>query len=64
MEVKHSCILHVRGVEEGCGGLHTGKLLWKDNKEKERKSKGCPGLLRRKELWHSRKRFLATGRWS
>lgn len=24
MEVEHSCILQVEGVEEGCGGLHTG----------------------------------------
>lgn len=30
MEVKLSCILHVKGVEEGCGRLHMGKLLWKD----------------------------------
>lgn len=41
-----------------------GKLLWKDSKHRERKSEGCSGLLREKELWHSRKRFLATGRWS
>lgn len=64
MEVKHSCILYVKGVEGGCGGLHMGKLLWKDSKQRKRKSKGCSGLLRRKELWHGRKRFLATWRWS
>lgn len=63
MEVKLSCILLVRGVEEDCGKLHMDKLLWK-GKQQERKSKGCSGLLRGKELWHSRKRFLATGRWS
>lgn len=64
MGVKLSCILHVKGIEEGCGRLSMGKLLWKDSKQRERKSKGCSGLLRGKELWHSRKRFLATWRWS